>query len=502
MSEPRLDLLVVTDLHYAPSGVPPATGEVVRHGEWARLLLRKTLLRLRHMGRQPDGMVFLGDLLEKGHGEDAEALLRALAEEAQAADIPVLAVAGNHDPAGDLAERVFQSPTGFREFGGYGFLLFRDPVGVGDVATRRQEDLDLPIHVARKRPDLPLIALQHHPLYPPIDSTYPFLPSNVEEILAGFDQAGVLLSLSGHCHWGTGPVWRGATLHRTTPALCESPFRFDYVRLRGRDVQIESLALRLDVPGLSDIHCHTELAYCASSVRAETNVALSRAMGVEKQALTEHAFHLYLPPEEAWSFRWQTDRDLALQALAGPSRMEEFRALAARVRGEHVRVGLEVDWREGEGWLLRPGDEQGWDLLIGGVHALPGVTRETARKARRTDLERLFLRQVEDLLAKRIHVLTHPYRVFTRWGLEEPTALDDRLIEMLKAAGAAAEINFHDHPTADRFYSKCLARGVPLALGTDAHDLAEVGELYPHVETLRRLGVDPAEEDGRLFRLC
>ncbi len=502
MREPRLDLLVLADLHYALPNRPEAAAEPLRKMAWGRLLFRKVLRRVRHMGRWPDALVLLGDLVEDGGAADAESLLKGLAAEAEEAGLFVLAVAGNHDPTDDSVARVFDSPTGFREFGGYGFLLIRDEVGPGDFAARPPGDLVLPVQAARAHPDLPLVAVQHNPIFPPIESSYPFLPTNAEAIAECYEEAGVILSLSGHYHCGNGPIQRGPTLYRTTPALCESPFRFDYVRLRGRRVEVETHALRLEVPGLTDVHCHTELAYCATTVRAEENVAISRAMGVSQICLTEHAFQLYMPEEEAWSFRWQTDRPMAERCLAGPTRMEAYRALAGVWRGDaSVRIGLEVDWREGEGWLLRPGDADGWDLLVGGVHLLPGYTRETVRKAKRAELERLFIRQVEDLLSKGISVLAHPFRIFIRWGLEEPTALHDRLVEMLKAADTAAEINFHDHPTSDRFYRECLVQGVRLALGTDSHDLSEVGELFPHLEVLKRIGVDPTTETDRLFRL-
>jgi histidinol phosphatase-like PHP family hydrolase len=51
----------------------------------------------------------------------------------------------------------------------------------------------------------------------------------------------------------------------------------------------------------------------------------------------------------------------------------------------------------------------------------------------------------------------------------------------------AAEINFHGNEPVPAFLDECLARGVKIAFGSDAHAMHEVGAFGPHLDLLRRL---------------
>jgi histidinol phosphatase-like PHP family hydrolase len=63
----------------------------------------------------------------------------------------------------------------------------------------------------------------------------------------------------------------------------------------------------------------------------------------------------------------------------------------------------------------------------------------------------------------------------------------------------AAEINFHTNENDPRFFRECVERGVKIALGSDSHDLAEVGEFYPHLEVLRKAGLSADRYRDILF---
>ena len=54
----------------------------------------------------------------------------------------------------------------------------------------------------------------------------------------------------------------------------------------------------------------------------------------------------------------------------------------------------------------------------------------------------------------------------------------------------AAELNFHSNEPPPDFVRMCLEAGVRLALGSDAHNLYEVGEFAPHLALLRECGYD------------
>jgi histidinol phosphatase-like PHP family hydrolase len=97
-------------------------------------------------------------------------------------------------------------------------------------------------------------------------------------------------------------------------------------------------------------------------------------------------------------------------------------------------------------------------------------------------------------------VLAHPFRFFTRKGLRKPEHLYPVIAERLAARGVAAEINFHSNDPEPAFFRECLKRGVRLALGSDAHELAEAGDMAPHLRLLESLGLSPQELPRVLFR--
>ncbi len=482
MSISSLNLLVISDFHFTPGDDPAHTVCGQRHTALGPILLRKALLRLKHMGVRLDLLVLLGDMLDDGTAPDADRALSLLADEAGRAGVPVIAVPGNHDHDPDMVARIFSCAPGLHEIGGYGFMVFHDRVGEADVTTRLDADLELPGKVAAAHPDLKLVALQHNPIYPLIESSgYPYMPTNVQAIQESYAAAGVVLSLSGHYHPGQCHACLNGVAYHTVKAVSESPFNFSLVRLAGCEVEIEELGLRHEQPGLIDVHCHTEYAYCAEDVSAINNVAYARIFGLESVCLAEHAFHLYFEREDAWSFRWQDDPDLARQALEGPrSRMREYREYVEALRGDGVLLGLEVDLCAGGGLLLAEEDKHGWDMLVGAVHNVSGSKGATQSWA-----EGAFLDATAGILEQPIQVLAHPFRWFGRAGFRRPAKLYERVADMLASAGVAAEINFHTNAPDPVFLRACHERGVRLVFGTDSHNLAEVGELYPHLRVLR-----------------
>jgi histidinol phosphatase-like PHP family hydrolase len=297
-----------------------------------------------------------------------------------------------------------------------------------------------------------------------------------------------MLSLSGHYHPGQPAHALGNTTVYTVPAACETPFRFAHVTVRDREIDVREHGLRMETPGLVDVHCHTEYAYCATTVAAEANVRVARALGLRRQCLTEHAFQLYFEDRGlAWSGRWQTEPDVVRQAwAAGRGKMEAYRRFAGSMRSDFVRLGLEVDLLADGALLLADEDRDGWDLLVGCVHYLPGFEKGVTTPA---ETERLFFDHTARLLEQPIQVLAHPFRFFRRLGAGQPRGLYVPLAGLLAEHGVAAEVNFHTNRPDPRFVAACVERGVKIALGSDSHDLAEVGEFHPHLEVLRRAGV-------------
>jgi hypothetical protein len=242
VNPPSLDLLVLTDLHYINLADDLCTIER-RHCDLGPALIRKAFQDVRQAGVQPDALILLGDLVNNGRATGADRDLAEIAQAARDTGLPVLALPGNHD--GDVGQFIgaFDCPPGLHELEGFGLLVFHDHIALDDVTTRSEEGLALPIQIAGQRPYLPLIALQHNPLHPHIESEYPYMPTNTDRILSSYRNANVLLSLSGHYHLGQPAHAVGPTTYCTLPATCEAPFTYAHVRLRGRTVSIDQRAL-------------------------------------------------------------------------------------------------------------------------------------------------------------------------------------------------------------------------------------------------------------------
>ena len=243
MAHPSLDVLVIADLHYVDKADHVCPIEW-RKSDLGPLLVKGAFQRLCDDGVDVGLAIVLGDVVDNGLADGAGEDLEAVAKTARGLGVPVLAIPGNHDGDYRRFATVFGCDPGLHEVGGYGFLVFHDRVGGGDVTTRPTALLDLPVRVAAQQ-TLPLVALQHNPLYVPGQHDYPYVLTNAGAVLDGYREAGIVLSLSGHYHPGQ-PVRevRGVPCY-TVPAACEKPFRFAHVRLEGRGAQVIEMALEL-----------------------------------------------------------------------------------------------------------------------------------------------------------------------------------------------------------------------------------------------------------------
>ena len=497
MNPSPLDVLILADLHYT-ARARHACATSSRQTPLALMFVQKALARLRDQGITPGLILLLGDLVDDGDAPGSAEDLTQLAGELLKTGIRILAVPGNHDGDPARVAQLFDSAPGLHLVSGYGFLLFADQRGGNEHYGRTAGALAEPAQAAAQHPGVPLIAVQHHPLHPTIRDPYPYMLDNNDEVLASYRNDQVLLSLSGHYHPGQPAHVHEGVTYNTAPALTEAPFAFQHLRLEGSRFELTTHTLRIEVPGLCDVHCHTEFAYCATSVSAGVNRVLAHQLGLATLCLTEHAFHLYFPREIAWTYDWQRDRGLAEAVWNGPprrGRMAAYRHFAAAQRGPGVRIGLEVDLMAGGELLLHPDDATGWDLLVGAIHEIDTVRKGTPQ----AEMERLFMRDLERLLAYPIQVLAHPFRIFARHQMAKPEHLFREVAERLARAGVAAEINFHTNQPEPAFLRACLAAGTRLALGSDAHQFEEVADFDRHLRLLREAGLGMGDLARHLY---
>jgi len=64
------------------------------------------------------------------------------------------------------------------------------------------------------------------------------------------------------------------------------------------------------------------------------------------------------------------------------------------------------------------------------------------------------------------------------------------VVAVLKRYGIAVEINYHTNEPPAEFFRMCIENGIKLSLGSDAHNLYEVGEFYAHLKFLQKIAPD------------
>jgi histidinol phosphatase-like PHP family hydrolase len=496
-------IAVISDLHYA-SSCPIAT----RQGEWAAVLLLRAVHRLNRYIK-PDLVLLLGDCIDDPDGADARELLQELRQIMDLLTCPWLAIPGNHDPVPDAFYEIFPRPAETVNTAGVRVLTFCDPEAPGYNATRTDNDL---ARMRAARSDGfagPVIAAQHVALCPAhLQRILAYTYTNLDAALDAAATGGVNLCVGGHSHTNTGVIRRGSTAFLAVDALCEAPFGYTLVTIddgpdSDHSSRITSRNESLSMPAeyeLVDCHSHTQFAYCSEDVHTTRSPQLAEIMGLRALALTEHSAHLYYPVEEYYSGH-AVEGD-ATDSAPAQRRIADYFAATDALRSDRLLVGLEIDADYNGGLVLLDADAARLQIKVGAVHFLHERRQEAIDP---TAFAAEFQHVTERLCRTGIDVLAHPFRIFRISKLTPPPALFEWLARHLKSCGVAAEINFHINEPHAEFVRLCVEMGVPLTFGSDAHNLYEVGEFYPHLALLRRIGVtgNPSSVlwDGALSRL-
>lgn len=474
--------IIIADLHFSEED----PGPLRRLGRIADILFERAANRINR-AIQPDVVILAGDLLDRGDSPGAERLLQRLRSIGDKLACPVIALPGNHDDARSFY-RVFPPPRQVTDISGVRFLVFLDPEEPEYNARRTPQDL---VQMARASSsyDGPVVTVQHCALHPPGSSLCPSRYVNAGEVIAMMRRHGVTVSVSGHWHPGADLIRHEAGSFIIAPALCESPFPFLEVNIDGRDVSVTRHELRLPAEhGLVDCHVHTPFAYCNEDMDLDRAVVLAETFGLAGLVFCEHSGQLYYDSRTYWSGAFRHPGPGA--AIHQRNRMTEYLA-AVRERCPPAMLGLEVDCDYTGRPVLRSEDGEKAAVLVGAVHKLPELDKPEPDIERASDE---FLSMLDRFLDSGISVLAHPFRVFSRSGLEVPASLLIATVELLHTRGVAAEVNFHTNEPSPDFVRLCVESGVKLTFGSDAHTLCAVGELSPHLELLRQCGYgDPPQ---------
>jgi len=132
------------------------------------------------------------------------------------------------------------------------------------------------------------------------------------------------------------------------------------------------------------------------------------------------------------------------------------------------------------------------DLIVGAVHALAACRHGESEDA----IRREWQAQNRALIAVGAHIIAHPFRYLIQRRF--PVTEDDVhwIVAEARASGVALELNSHYviRNLDDLMIRACLAEGVPIAIGTDAHRWTEIADFTYHAEVLSYHGLRTQEE--------
>ncbi|MFQ6098760.1 MAG: PHP domain-containing protein, partial [Armatimonadota bacterium] len=241
-----------------------------------------------------------------------------------------------------------------------------------------------------------------------------------------------------------------------------------------------------------DCHVHSEWSDCAEDVTLARLREVARA-GAYRFAVTDHSAHIYFRPDHMWTL-WEGNADALFDACAEAGRRNcaEYIRSVREAQSDGMLVGVELDVLT-DGRLVFPADLLAeLDVRVGAIHGV----RAIARRLPPWGVVSEYKQQARALMRAGIHVLAHPFRQMLSAGYEVPDSLVRWVVEQAGRFGVALELNSHSRfPDTDLAMAEmALDAGVRLAVGTDAHQVHELGDFSYQIAIAQEAGADP----GRL----
>lgn len=241
------------------------------------------------------------------------------------------------------------------------------------------------------------------------------------------------------------------------------------------------MAMHMDKNNYWDMHVHTHFAYCSESNMMPADIVSKiGTRGMKGLAFTEHAAQLYVSLDDYWSARFINEPHLI--GNGSNNRLPEYMLHMSQFKSDNVKIGLEVDLDTNGRLTLADADRSFFDILLGAVHWIPSRFDNNYKKG--------FLWAIDAFIDAGIQVLAHPFRVFNRPDPTTAVALHQPVINRLKHANMAVELNFHHNKPSQAFIKNCLAEGIKISLGSDSHTVADVGQMDQHFNFLEQICID------------
>lgn len=477
----KIRIATVTDIHAPGSGEHPE-----RRGELAENLLLRAVNRFNRWIK-PDITIIGGDIVNDADSEtthDWPVKIRQLLDKLIC---PYVVVRGNHDPSADYFYKIFDKIDQI-DVKGYRFAIFDDPEEPNYCASRTIAELQR-FQTVRAGHSGPIISVQHVPLFPLGKSDCPYNYTNAERIITEMRKNKIFLSISGHFHKGVGVIRSEGISFVTASALCESPFSYMIIDAEDEKISVAEDCFQMPPAlGLVDRHVHTQLAYCSENMDVASVMSLYKDFGLAGVIFTEHSGQLYFDEKSYFS------GSCCVKGLDGAkkkdNRMRQYFELMKLNNVPAESIGLEIDFDYHDRPLVADVDKSSAKFLIGSVHKLAELQRKNPdyKKAAQE-----FLCRTEVVARSGVDVLAHPFRLFYRKGPKPPADLFEKVVGLLKRNNVAAEMNFHGQEGEAGFFEKCVNCGVKLCLSSDCHNMYEMGELWPHLKLLEKLGVSASD---------
>ena len=246
-----------------------------------------------------------------------------------------------------------------------------------------------------------------------------------------------------------------------------------------------------------DMHIHTVYSgHAAAGMTLENIVRRASLIRLKQIAVTEHV--------------WNSQHLRNLDVLQG-----EFERLEFPIT---VRLGVEVDVdpHYSDGRLIEQIPPSFRPLIVA-THAYPESTvmwfddGQTSKPTRRRLLKKWFRWVTAAVRQERVDVLAHPGVMLSREGPEvrfEAEVLDrfTDLFGVMRAQGVAFELNENikrklmsqeQHDTYHNLPALAAELGVKLSVGSDSHELEQIGQFDWVSDIARRAGVQP--DDFRVY---
>jgi len=258
---------------------------------------------------------------------------------------------------------------------------------------------------------------------------------------------------------------------------------------------------------LADYHVHTP--YCGHAKgKVIEYVRMAVSLGMQEIGFADHLGRYYLTATQRRRY-W----DWGMEERTVPRYIAELLELRELFKDQiRIRIGLEVDYVEGAEDLLEPIiSRYPLDYLLCSVHCIPQFGwKHLASYSKSHDtsvIYKEYFRVARSALRSGLfHVLAHPDFIwrYVGWPRHDAFRPFQEIAETVRVAaetGRCMEVNANGYlwsrantvESRDPFevlIDQCRRNEVPISIGSDAHEPAMVGKLFPElIGTLKKNGI-------------